>query len=104
MTPKCQSQLLFGKANHQDVLRNTEKSYNLGQNNCRLFHNLAQFLFTTSKTELEYYHQKVNVRVALRAAERFKTYYLRKLKNFNKIHKMFVFDGEYTTIHSKAEF
>ena len=37
---------------------------NLGQNICRLFHVLAQFLFTTSETELDYYHQRVNVWVA----------------------------------------
>ena len=33
------------------------------------FHFLAQFPFTTSETELDYYHQKVNARVA----ERLKT-------------------------------
>ena len=38
--------------------------YNLGQNIWRVFHVLLQFLFTTSETELEYYHQKVSVRVA----------------------------------------
>ena len=43
-------------------------SDNLGQNICRLFHFLAQFLFTTSKTELDYYHQKVSARVASRVA------------------------------------
>ena len=43
--------------------------YNFGQNICRLFHVLAQFAFTTTETELEYYCQKVNVRVA----ERLKT-------------------------------
>ena len=32
--------------------------HNLGQNIWRLFHFLAQFFFTTSKTELDYYHQK----------------------------------------------
>ena len=36
------------------------------QNTFRLFHLLAQFPFATSETELEYYHQKVNVRVAER--------------------------------------
>ena len=46
-------------------------AYNLGQNFCRLFHFLAQFLFTTNETELDYYHQKVIVRVALRASEHF---------------------------------
>ena len=48
-------------------------SYNFGQNIWRLFHFLAQFLFTTSETELDYYHQKMNVRVASRVAERLKT-------------------------------
>ena len=34
--------------------------YNLGQNIRRLFHFLAKFVFTTSETELDYYHQKVS--------------------------------------------
>ena len=34
-----------------------------GQNTWRHFHVLAQFLFTTSKSELDNYQQKVNVRV-----------------------------------------
>ena len=38
---------------------------NVRQNICRLFHFLAQFSFSTSETELDYYHQKVNVRVAI---------------------------------------
>ena len=38
--------------------------HNLGQNICRLLHFSEQFLFTTNKTELDYYHQKVNVRIA----------------------------------------
>ena len=42
---------------------------NLGQNFCRFFHVSAQFRFATSEAELDYYHQKVNVRVA----ERFNT-------------------------------
>ena len=37
---------------------------------CRLFCVLAQFLFTTSETELDYYDQKVNVQVASPLAER----------------------------------
>ena len=41
-------------------------NYNLGQNIWRLFDVLAQFLFTTSETELDYYHQKVSSRVAER--------------------------------------
>ena len=31
-------------------------SDNVGQNICRLFNFLAEFAFTTSKTELDYYH------------------------------------------------
>ena len=48
--------------------------YNLGQNICRLFHFLAQFVFTTSETEVDYYHQKVNLRVASRVAERLRKF------------------------------
>ena len=55
---------------------------NLGHKTCRLFHVLAQFLFTTSETELDYYHQKVSVRDVSQAAGRPKTKDLRKLKNF----------------------
>ena len=66
--------------------------HNLGQSICRLFHALAQFLFTTNKTELDFYHQKLNVRVASRVAERLR---LSKLENFKKIPEMFWFDGEY---------
>ena len=40
---------------------------------CRLFHVSAQFLFTASKTELDYYQQKLNVRAASRVVERLKT-------------------------------
>ena len=34
---------------------------------------MSQFLCTTSETEVDYYHQKVNVRVASQVAERNKT-------------------------------
>ena len=34
--------------------------------------------------ELDYYHQKVRVRVASRVAERLKTYSLKKLENLRK--------------------
>ena len=44
-------------------------SYNIGQNIRRLFHFLAQFLFTTSETELDYFQQRVNVLVAARDAD-----------------------------------
>ena len=47
--------------------------YNIGQNICRIFLVLKQFLFITSETELRYYYQKLNVRVESRVAERHKT-------------------------------
>ena len=47
--------------------------YSLGQNICRFFHFLEQFVFTTSETELDSYHQKVSVRVDSRVAKRLKT-------------------------------
>ena len=37
------------------------------------FNFLAQFIFTTSGKELDYYHQKVNVRVASQVFKRLKT-------------------------------
>ena len=58
---------------------------NLRQNICRHFNILAKFLFTTSETKLDYYHQKVNVQIASRVAERRKTWDLRKLGNFKEI-------------------
>ena len=49
------------------------QNYNLGQNVCRLFHILTQFPFTKGEAELDYYHQKVNIRVVSRVTERLKT-------------------------------
>ena len=73
--------------------------HNLGQNICSFFHVLAQFLFTTSETEIDYYHQKVNV-----VAERLRTYDRRELGNFKKILLMLGFDGEYSAGHPNAKF
>ena len=56
---------------------------NPGQNISRLFHVLAQFL-TTSETQLDYYHEKMNVQVALRLVERPRTYGPRIQRNFKK--------------------
>ena len=67
--------------------------HNLAQNICRLFHFLAQFLFTTSKAELDYYHQKINVRVTSQVAERFR-----------KIPEIFGFDGEYPVVQPITKF
>ena len=45
-------------------------SDNLRQNICRLFALFStQFVFATSEKELDYYHQKVNVRVAPRVSK-----------------------------------
>ena len=65
---------------------------------------LAQFLFTTSKTELNYYHQKLSVWAASRVAERLKTLDLRKLENLKKIFGMLGPDGEYLGWHPNAKF
>ena len=64
------------------------------KNTWRLFHILTQFLFTTSETKLDYYHQKVSVRVTSRVAEGLKTQDLRKLGNFKKVLGMIGFGGE----------
>ena len=55
----------------------------------RVFDVFAKFFFTTSETELHYFHQKVSARVASRAAEPLKTEDLRELGNFQKIPEMF---------------
>ena len=39
--------------------------YNLGQNISRLLHVLSKFLFTISEAQLAYYHEKVNMQVAI---------------------------------------
>ena len=49
------------------------KDDNHGKSICRLLHILAQFSFATSQKELDYYHQKMSIRVAAQVAERFIT-------------------------------
>ena len=65
---------------------------------------LAQFVHTTSEMELDYHHQKVNVRVASRVSERLMTQEIRKLRSFKKITEMFGFNGEYPAVHPKVKF
>ena len=70
--PSNFSDCLFNQFRAEKISRITDhRMYgsNLGQNIRRLFHFLAQFIITTSETELDYYHQEVNARVA----ERLKT-------------------------------
>ena len=55
---------------------NEKFSDDLQQNLCRLFHVLAQFLFAKSETELDSYHQKVNVRVVSPISAQLKTKHL----------------------------
>ena len=79
-------------------------SYYLGQNICRIFHVFVQFLLTTSDMELDFYHQKVDMRVASRVAQGLKTCDLRKLGHFKKIPEILRFDGEYPGGHPKEKF
>ena len=55
--------------------------YNFGQI-CRLSHVLAEFLFATSETELDYYYQKMNVRVTTWLAEQHKTLKSQEIRKF----------------------
>ena len=82
---------------------NYPEGNNTGQKTCRVFHVLEQFLYPTSETELDYYHQKVNVWVASRVVKRLKTNFLWKLGNFKKILEMVEFDGKYSTGHPKEK-
>ena len=72
------------------VLCKYHACYNPSQNILKLFHHLPKLFLTTSETEVNYYPWQLNVRVALRVAERHKTNDLRKLRNFRKISKLAV--------------
>ena len=77
---------------------------NYWQNICRLFHDNALFPVTTRKLELDYYQQKVNVKVASRLTEWLRTYDLRQLENFKKIPGKLRIDGKSPSSYPKAEF
>ena len=47
--------------------------YYIGRSVWRLSHVLAQFLLTATKTNLDHYHQKVNVRIISGFTEQLKT-------------------------------
>ena len=57
------------------IFKEVERKFsdNNGQNICRLFHVLEKLLFTTSESELDYYHQKVIVPDSSQVVERLKT-------------------------------
>ena len=70
-------------------------NYKHGWNICRHFQVLAQFPFTTSESQQDYYYQKVNVQVVLWIAERVKkTKDLKKPWNFNKITQKLGINGK----------
>ena len=48
-----------------------QKKYNPSENTSELFYQLF-FVFTSSETQLDHYHYKLNVRVTLRVAKRLK--------------------------------
>ena len=50
----------------------TKFSDNEGKNTWRLFHILEQFSLNTSEKKLDYYNQKVNIRISSRVAQRLK--------------------------------
>ena len=77
---------------------------NHGQNICRLFHVLAQLLFTKNESEL-HYHQKRMCKLSqelpnclLKVAD------FRKLGNFKKIPGKFRIDSKSPSGHSKGKF
>ena len=58
-----------------------------------LLYALAQFLLTISESELDFYHQKLNVWAASRVVEQLKTEGLRKLGKLKRIPEKFRIDG-----------
>ena len=79
---------------------------NSRENICRIILVQSNFShnFTLSEIEQDYYHQKVNVRVASRVAERLKYQGLRKLGNFKKDPETVGFDYDYPACHPKTNF
>ena len=65
-------------------------TYNLRQNICRLFHVLAQVLFTTSEMRLDFIMTKRNYELSQELMNYLK---LRKLGNYKKISEMLRYDG-----------
>ena len=61
----CISYKTSAKKHIHKNIENTEvqPTYYFGQNVCRRFHILVKFLSATRETKLDYYYQKVNVRV-----------------------------------------
>ena len=68
---KCNISCLVFSLLYKTVLKSWKKY---------LFHIFSQFWFTTSQMELDYYEQKVNIRVVTEVSER-----LKKLRDFKEI-------------------
>ena len=60
----------------------------------------SHFSFTTSERELDYYHQKMNIRIA----EQLKTSDPRKLGNFKETHEMLGTDTKVLSRLTKSRF
>ena len=65
----------------------------------KFYHVLSEPAFAKSETELDYYHQRVNVQVTSQVAESFKTEDIRKLVNFKKIPKKLEIKAKYPADH-----
>ena len=79
-------------------------NYNLGKNICGIFYFLTKFSFTTNKTEIDYYHQRVNIPIASQVAERLKTLDCKKAGNFKKTLEILGIKGKDPTSHPKPIF
>ena len=75
---------------------------------CRLFHLLEQLPFTTSETELDYYQQRVNVRVASQVGKWLKAVNLRRILGnlgiLRKISKIIDIQCDFPVGHLKYKF
>ena len=78
-----------------------ENSDNHGQHICSLFQVLTKFLFTTSKSEPDYYRQKLNAPVSSQVIKGLKEA-LRKLGSFKKITEKFGINEKFHVCHPKA--
>ena len=75
-------------------------SYNLGQNICRLFHILAQFLVITSETGLDFITRKWMFELPHELPNNLR----KNLGNYKKTSEMLGLDGKYSADHQKAKF
>ena len=66
----------------KEVKNKRKFSENLGPNICTSFHVCAQFTFITNETELDYYHQRMNVWVVSRVSERVTERRSQEIKEF----------------------